>query len=121
MTEQRSHSDGQRPRQTPEWGPVCRGYQVLLPDGRRGSVEEIRLGEDGVELIVTTGLFVRRQLTIGEDEIDAILPATYRVVVRGSEAGDGRSGVDDVETVGGILGMPVLHSLRAGSVREDAE
>ena len=105
-----------------EWGPFCRGDEVLLPDGRRGSVEDIRLGDDGVQLIVTAGPFVRRRLTVGEDEIDAILPATYRVVVRGAEAaGDGTSGVDDVETVGGILRMPVLHSLRPGSVSEDAE
>ena len=104
-----------------EWGPVCRGYQVSLPDGQRGSVEDIRLGDDGVELIVTTGLFVRRRLTIGEGEIEAILPAACRVVVRGSDSACAANSAEDVETVGGILRMPVLHSLRPGSVPEDAE
>ena len=108
-------------RRADEWGPVCRGYQVSLPDGQRGSVEDIRLGDDGVELIVTTGLFVRRRLTIGEGEIEAILPAACRLVVRGSDGAAERNGAEDVETVGGILRMPVLHSLRPGSVPEDAE
>ncbi len=102
-----------------QWGPVRRGYQVLLPDGGRGSVEEIRLGDDGVELTVGTGLFVHRQLTICEAEIEVILPAAHRIVVRGLEAEGAASGVDDVEAVGGILRMPVLHSLRP-SFPEDA-
>lgn len=106
-------------RQVEDWGPVCRGYQVLLSDGQRGSVEEIRLGDDGVELIVATGLFVRRQLTIRENEVEAIPPAAYRVVVRGSD-GDVCNGAEDLETVGGIVRMPIRHSLRPGSAREDA-
>ena len=108
-------------RRADEWGPVCRGYQVSLPDGQRGSVEDIRLGDDGVELIVTTGLFVRRRLTIGEGEIEAIVPAACRLVVRGLDGAAAGNGAEDAETVGGILRMRVLHSLRPGSVPEDAE
>ena len=108
-------------RRADEWGPVCRGFQVSLPDGQRGSVEDIRLGDDGAELIVTTGLFVRRRLTIGEGEIQGILPAAWRLGVRGSDGAGAGNGAEDVETVGGILRMPVLHSLRPGSVPEDAE
>ncbi len=107
-----------KPRQVDGWGPVCRGYHVLLRDGQRGSVEDIRLGDDGVELIVGTGLFVRRQHAIREDEIEAILPAACRIVLRGSE-GDAGNGAEHLETVGGILRMPVLHSLRPGSAPED--
>jgi hypothetical protein len=102
-----------------QWGPVCRGYQVLLPDGGRGSVEDIRLGDDGVELTVGTGLFVHRQLTIREAEIDVILPAAHRIVVRSAKGAGTPSGVDDLEAAGGILRMPVLHSLRP-SFPEDA-
>jgi hypothetical protein len=107
-------------RAVDEWGPVLRGYQVLLADGQRGSVEDIRLGDDGVELVVATGLFVRRHLTVREDEIEAILPAAYRVVVRDSDGVGGAYDVEDVETVGGILRMPVLNSLRPGSLPKDA-
>jgi hypothetical protein len=107
-------------RQVDDWGPVCRGYQVMLPDGQRGSVEDIHLGHDGVELTVATGLFVRRRLTIREGEVEAILPAAYRILVRGSHVDGAANGAEDVETVGGILRMPVLDSLRPGSARKDA-
>jgi hypothetical protein len=120
VSEQRLRSHGDEARRATEWGPVCRGYQVLLPDGERGLVEEIRLGDDGVELIVGTGFFVRRRLTIREGEIEAILPAACRIVVRHADGGGTANGVNDLETVGGILRMPVLHSLRPGSVRDDA-
>ncbi len=107
-------------RQVDDWGPVCRGYQVMLPDGQRGSVEDIRLGDDGVELIVVIGLFVRSRLTIRGDEVEAILPTAYRLVVRGSDGDGAANGAEDVETVGGIVRMPVLRSLRPGSAPEDA-
>ncbi len=119
MASERSRFDRRNAKRAPEWGPVCRGYQVLLPDGRRGHVEDIRLGDDGVELIVATGLFVRSQLTVGEREIEAILPAACRIVVRASEGVGAENGVGDVEAAGGILRMPVVHSLRP-SFPEDA-
>jgi hypothetical protein len=105
-------------RRADEWGPVCRGYQVLLPDGQRGSVEDILVRGDQVELIVATGLFVHRHLTVAANDIEAILPAACRLVVRGSDGAAAANGAKDVETVGGILRMPVLHSLRPGSVPE---
>ncbi len=120
MSEQRSHGAGRNARRVPEWGPVSRGYEVLLADGQRGSVEDIRLGDDGVELIVATGLFVRRHLMVREDEIEAILPAAYRVVIRDADGVGAAKDVEDAETVGGILRMPVLDSLRPGSVPKDA-
>jgi hypothetical protein len=107
-------------RAVDEWGPVRRGYQVLLADGQRGSVEDIRLGDDGVELVVATGLFVRLHVTVREDEIEAILPAAYRVVVRDSDGVGTANAVEDVKNVGGILRMPVLNSLRPGSLSKDA-
>jgi hypothetical protein len=107
-------------RRADEWGPVCRGYQVSLPDGQRGSVEDILVRGDQVELIVATGLFVRRHLTVAANEIEAILPAAFRLVVRGSDGAAAADGVDDLEAVGGIVRMPILDSLRPGSVPRDA-
>lgn len=99
------------------WGPVCRGYQVCLPDGRRGYVEDIRDRGDGVELLVATGLFARRRLTVSPDEIEAILPGAYRIVVRGSD-GAGTSNVSGhVEAVGGIVRMSTRDSSPVGSPR----
>jgi hypothetical protein len=114
----RAHSDGDTAPRAPEWGPVCRGYQVLLPHGERGLVEDIHLGDDGVELLVSTG-FVRRHLTIHEGDIEEILPAAYQVVVRGSRAAGTGNGAEHLKVAGGILRMPVLHSLRPGSLPED--
>ncbi len=116
---ERPHFDADETTRVPEWGPVCPGYQVLFPDGERGLVEEIRLGDDGVELIVSTGLSVRRYVTIGDGDIEAILPAAYRIIVRDSGAVGAANGADDLEAAGGILRMPVLHSLRPGSLPED--
>ena len=103
-----------------EWGPVCRGYQVLLPDGERGFVEDIRIRDGEVELSVATGLFIRRHFTVAGNEIEAILPAACRIVVRGSDGAAAANGVGDLEAAGGIVRMPVLHSLRPGSDPEDA-
>jgi hypothetical protein len=107
-------------RRAAEWGPVCRGYQVLLPDAQRGFVEDIRIRDGEVELIVATGLFVRRRLTVGANEIEAILPGACRIVVRSSDGAGTGNGVGDLEAAGGVVRMPVLHSLRPGSGPEDA-
>jgi hypothetical protein len=107
-------------RRAADWGPVCRGYHVLLPDDQRGFVEDIRIRGGEVELIVATGLFVRRHLTVGANEIDSILPAACRIVVRSADGAAAANGTGDLEAAGGIVRMPVLHSLRA-SVPEDAE
>ncbi len=99
-----------------EWGPVRRGFRVSLPDGERGSVTEIRRGECRVELVVTTGLFVRRRVTVDAREIEAILPAARRIVIRGSAGAVSSPAADpEVEAAGGILRMPVRHGSRIGS------
>ena len=98
-------------RRIREWGPVCDGFRVALPSGERGVVQEIRRGGAAVELIVATGLFARRRLSVGEDEIEAILPAARRIVVSGSNAAVGvDEATADAETAGGIVRMPVRHS-----------
>jgi hypothetical protein len=109
--------DGQvgEARRADEWGPVCRGYQVLLPDDQRGFVEDIRIRAGEVELIVATGLFVRRYLTVAADEVEAILPAACRLVVRGADGAATTNGVGDLEAAGGIVRMPVCHSSRLGA------
>ena len=107
-------------RRADDWGPVCRGYQVSLPDGQRGSLEDILVRGDHVELVVATGLFVRRHLTVAADAIEAILPAACRVVIRGSDGPATGNGAEDVESVGGILRMPVLESLRPRSSPKNA-
>jgi hypothetical protein len=108
-------------RSAGEWGPVCRGFRVSLPNGERGCVEDIRLGGGLVELVVATGLFVRRLVIVRAHEIEAILPAARRIVVRGSNgavaAGDGAA---ELEAAGGIVRMPVRHSSRIGSPPSEA-
>jgi hypothetical protein len=104
-----------------EWGPVCRGFRVALPSGERGCVEDIRLGGAAVELVVATGLFVRRLITVREDEIEAILPAARRIVVRGRNGAAGAGdAAAELEAVGGIVRMPIRHSSRIGSPPEEA-
>ena len=107
-------------RRAAEWGPVCRGYQVLLPDGQRGFVEDIHIRDGEVELVVATGLFVRRHLTVGANEIESILPAACRIVVRSSDGAAAANGLADLEAAGGIVRMPVLNSSRLGSATEEA-
>lgn len=100
-----------RPAQ--EWGPVRRGFQVSLPGGERGCVEDIRLGDGVVELVVATGLFVRRLVSVRAQEIEAILPRARRIVVRdstGAVADEGAAA--GLETQGGIVRMPARHSSR---------
>ena len=99
----------------PHWGPVCRGYQVLAPDGLRGVVDDIRLGDDGVEFNVATGFFVRQHLTIHAAEVEAILPLAHRIVVRRFGAARTANGGNELEAAGGIVRMPVLNSLRPES------
>jgi hypothetical protein len=109
-------------RHTDEWGPVSRGFRVSLPSGERGCVEEITLRGGAVEFVVATGLFVRRLVTVRAHEIEAILPATRRIVVRGSNGGapHAEDAATEVEAVGGIVRMPVRHSSRIGSPPMDA-
>jgi hypothetical protein len=108
-------------RRTDEWGPVSRGFRVSLPDGERGCVEDVTLRGGAVELVVATGLFVRRLVTVRAHEIEAILPAARRIVVRGSNGGvPAGDAAADLEAAGGIVRMPVRHSSRIGSPPQEA-
>ena len=73
-----------------EWGPVRRGFAVWLPDGRRGTVYDIRRGGGGgVEFVVATGLFLRTLVTVRPPEIEAILPRLRRIVVGEADVAEG--------------------------------
>jgi hypothetical protein len=106
-------------RNTGEWGPVSRGFLVSLPNGERGFVEHIRSSVGGVELVVATGLFVRRFVTVRANEIEAILPAARRIFVQGS-ADAVALGTGEPEAAGGIVRFPIGHSLRLGAAPKDA-
>ncbi len=102
------------------WGPVYRGFTVSLPNGERGRLEDIRLRDGEVELLVATGLFTRRLVAIDGADVEAILPRTRRLIVearsRRAPTEDG-TGVDDA---GGIIRMPGRHSRRLSEPPEEA-
>ena len=100
------------------WGPVCRGFNVSFPEGGRGRVEDIRLRDGAVELIVLTGHFARRLVTIAVADVEAILPRTGRLIVqsRHPESEDA-TGVD---AAGGTVRMAARHSSRLSSPPEEA-
>ena len=100
------------------WGPVCRGFSVSFPDGERGRVEDIRLRDGAVELIVATGLFARRLVAIGGADVEAILPRTRRLIVE-SRHPDSED-ISGAEAVGGIVRMAARHSSRLSSSPEEA-
>ena len=80
-------------RRARQWGPVCRGFRVSFPDGQRGAVADIRVGDAGIELLVATGLFVRHLVRVRPSEVEAILPAARRIIVRSSNGRAGTGGV----------------------------
>src|SRR3712207_3470861 len=95
-------------RRVGAWGPVCRGYRVSLPGGQRGWVDDIRLGDDGVELLVATELSARHLLWISAAEIAAILPEARLILVAGMNPwAVPADGLGDVEPIGDIVHMPV--------------
>ncbi len=100
------------------WGPVCRGFSVAFADGERGRVEQVRVGEGGVALVVSTGLFAGHLVTIDGDEVEAILPRARRVVTERSLR-PGREAAA-VEAVGGIIRMPARDASRLGPPPEKA-
>jgi hypothetical protein len=84
-------------------------------------VQDIRAGDQGVELLVETGLFVRRRLIIGPDDVEAILPAAYQIVVGASRQAAVSGGSREAETAGGIVRMSVDDTPRLGRApREEA-
>ncbi len=105
-----------------EWGPVRRGFAVWLPDGRRGSVAEIRFGRGGgVELSVVTGLFFRTHVTVPAAEIEVIPPELRRVIVGGPPGGGPEARVDgDVETPGAMSTLSTQPASSTGWPRDPA-
>ncbi|HEX7255044.1 MAG TPA: PRC-barrel domain-containing protein [Gaiellaceae bacterium] len=62
------------------------GFLVDTTDGRElGVVDEVEVGPDGAvtALVVAGGWFGRRRTRIQVEEIEAILPAERRIIVRG--------------------------------------
>jgi hypothetical protein len=82
------------------WLRHCHGFRVDSPDGRIGTVENVRFDTPPTEpraLAVRMGLFGKRLLIVSVGEIEAILPRQERVVLPASphllatEAGVSRS------------------------------
>jgi hypothetical protein len=83
-------------------------------------VQDIRLGDEGVELVVETGLFVRRRFMIGADDVEAILPDAYQIVVRASRRAAVLGGAGEIETAGGIVRMPIHDAPRLRRAQKEA-
>jgi hypothetical protein len=99
------------------WGPVRRGFRVVFPNGDSGRVEEIRVSEGGVELVVEAGGSGRFVAVDGAD-VEAILPRRQRIVVGSLTGRDGAAGV---AAAGGIIRMPARHWSRiAGDPEQSA-
>lgn len=61
------------------------GFQIVSPEGRVGVVEDVRSARPGAEaLVVRTGPFKRRLLSIPVDDVFEVVPARRRVLVRTS-------------------------------------
>ncbi len=111
---------GEAPR-ADAWGPVARGFRVSLPNGEHGWVEEIRVCDGAVDLVVATGSAAGRLVTVGADAIEAILPGARRIVVHGSDAAVvAREAAAELEVAGGIVRMPVRESARLGLPTKEA-
>lgn len=66
------------------WLRDCRGFRVITPSGRLGTVEHPSYDDqpDPVGLLVRTG-FLRRALTeVAREEIEWIIPAGRRILLR---------------------------------------
>ena len=97
------------------WGPVRRGFDVALPNGQRGRLEEIRVGDETVELVVEAAS--GRRLAVDGGDVEAILPRRRRIVVGSLPGTDDAAGV---EAAGGIIRMPARHSSRVAGNPEQA-
>jgi hypothetical protein len=67
----------------------CQGFGVISPDGRIGTVEEVRYGpsrrwDSPTELAVQAGRGGKRRLIVPVDEVAAVVPADRVVVLRSS-------------------------------------
>ena len=98
------------------WEPVRRGFGVAFLDGGHGRLEEIRLVDGAVELLVAAGA-PGRLVAVDGAAVEAILPRRRRIVV-GCPARTGDAA--GVEAVGGIVRMPTRHSARIAAPPEEA-
>ena len=67
----------------------CQGFGVVSPDGRIGTVEEVRYGpsrrwDSPTELAVQAGRDGKRRLIVPVDEIAAVVPDDRVIVLRSS-------------------------------------
>jgi hypothetical protein len=72
-----------------DWIARCQGFGVVSPDGRIGTVEEVRYGpsrrwDSPTELAVQAGRGGRRRLIVPVDEIEAVVPEDRVVMLRSS-------------------------------------
>ena len=98
------------------WGPVCRGFSVAFANGERGCLEEIRVGDETVELIVQAAAS-QRLVGVDGGDIEAILPRHRRIVVAPPSARDDAAGA---EVVGGIVRLPARQAPRSTGPADDA-
>jgi hypothetical protein len=72
-----------------DWIARCQGFGVLSPDGRIGTVEEVRYGpsrrwDSPTELAVQAGRGGRRRLIVPVDDVVAVVPDDRVVLLRSS-------------------------------------
>lgn len=88
------------------WLRRCEGFRVDSPHGRVGLVEELRYGssiEEPDAIAVRAGLFGRLLLIVPTGEVEAILPAEERMLVRRSPR---PSATERVRELGRHLQLP---------------
>ena len=72
-----------------DWVARCEGFGVIAPEGRIGTVEEIRYGPsrrwDGpTELAIQAGRRGKLRLIVPVEEVEAVVPDDRVVVLRSS-------------------------------------
>ena len=72
-----------------DWVARCQGFGVISPDGRIGTVEEVRYGpsrrwDSPTELAIQAGRGGRRRLIVPVDDIAAVVPDDRVVMLRSS-------------------------------------
>ena len=100
-----------------KWGPVRRGFSVAFADGGRGRLEEIRLADGTVELLVGAAGPGGPLVAVDGADVEAILPRRRRIVVGSLPV---RADAAGVEAVAGIIRMPSRHSSGIAAPPEDA-
>ena len=72
-----------------DWVARCQGFGVISPDGRIGTVEEVRYGpsrrwDSPTELAIQAGRGGKRRLIVPVDDIAAVVPDDRVVMLRSS-------------------------------------